>query len=94
MPGGSLAGDHRGRRGPLRDLAHRNEAEGDGAEVVAARLDVSSAREWDEVITAVRDRFGRLAVLVNVAGIVDRPGIEDTSEEAWNRVIDVHQKGT
>ncbi|CAL9279834.1 SDR family NAD(P)-dependent oxidoreductase [Streptomyces sp. SudanB91_2054] len=78
--------------GPLRDLSHRIEAR--GAEVVAARLDVSSAREWDEVITVVRDRFGTLDVLVNLAGIVDWPGVEDTREEAWDRVIAVNQKGT
>ena len=78
--------------GPLRDLAGRLEA--DGAEVAAARLDVSSAREWDEVISAVRERFGTLEVLVNVAGIVDWPGVEDTGEEDWDRVIDVNQKGT
>ncbi|KOT58187.1 MULTISPECIES: SDR family NAD(P)-dependent oxidoreductase [Streptomyces] len=78
--------------GPLRDLADRIEAY--GAEVVAARLDVSSAREWDDVITVVRDRFGALDVLVNLAGIVDWPGIEDTREEVWDRVIDVNQKGT
>ncbi|MDC7341208.1 SDR family NAD(P)-dependent oxidoreductase [Streptomyces lydicus] len=65
-----------------------------GAEVVSACLDVSSAQQWDEVITIVRERFGRLDVLVNVAGVLDWPGIEDTEEEAWNRVIDVNQKGT
>ncbi|GAA3529834.1 glucose 1-dehydrogenase [Nonomuraea rosea] len=78
--------------GPLRDLAHRTEAL--GAEVVAARLDVSSARQWDDVIGLVDDRFGTLNVLVNLAGIVDWPGIEDTREDAWDRVIDVNQKGT
>ncbi|MFG2395541.1 SDR family NAD(P)-dependent oxidoreductase [Streptomyces lydicus] len=65
-----------------------------GAEVVSVCLDVSSAQQWDEVITIVRERFGRLDVLVNVAGVLDWPGIEDTEEEAWNRVIDVNQKGT
>ncbi|MFF8373233.1 SDR family NAD(P)-dependent oxidoreductase [Streptomyces lydicus] len=65
-----------------------------GAEVVSACLDVSSAQQWDGVITTVRERFGRLDILVNVAGILDWPGIEDTEEEAWNRVIDVNQKGT
>ncbi|MFI0156761.1 SDR family NAD(P)-dependent oxidoreductase [Streptomyces lydicus] len=65
-----------------------------GAEVVSACLDVSSAQQWDEVITIVRERFGRLDVLVNVAGVLDWPGIEDTEEEVWNRVIDVNQKGT
>lgn len=78
--------------GPLADLARRIEA--DGAEAVPARLDVSSAREWDEVIALVRDRFGTLDVLVNLAGIVDWPGVEDTREDAWDRVIDVNQKGT
>ncbi|MER0244333.1 glucose 1-dehydrogenase [Streptomyces sp. HSW2009] len=78
--------------GPLHDLAERIGAR--GAEVVVARLDVSSAREWDEVITLVRDQFAALDVLVNLAGIVDWPGIEDTREEDWDRVVDVNQKGT
>ncbi|MFB4303109.1 SDR family NAD(P)-dependent oxidoreductase [Actinomadura sp. NTSP31] len=78
--------------GPLHDLARRIEER--GAEVVAAGLDVSSARRWDEVIAIVRDRFGTLDVLVNIAGVVDWPGVEDTREDDWDRVIDVNQKGT
>ncbi|MGB9995269.1 SDR family NAD(P)-dependent oxidoreductase [Streptomyces pseudogriseolus] len=77
---------------PLQELARRIEA--GGAEVVTALLDVSSAREWEEVTALVRDRFGVLDVLVNVAGILDWPGVEDTREEVWDRVIDVNQKGT
>ncbi|WP_267717325.1 SDR family NAD(P)-dependent oxidoreductase [Streptomyces sp. CoH17] len=78
--------------GPLQELARQIEA--NGTEVVAARLDVSSAREWENVIGIVRDQFGTLNVLVNIAGVVDWPGIEDTQEEGWDRVIDVNQKGT
>ncbi|MFC9228971.1 SDR family NAD(P)-dependent oxidoreductase [Streptomyces decoyicus] len=70
------------------------EIEETGADVVSACLDVSSARQWDGVITTVRERFGALDILVNLAGILDWPGIEDTQEDAWNRVIDVNQKGT
>ncbi|MGW8375554.1 SDR family oxidoreductase [Streptomyces sp. ODS28] len=77
---------------PLRALA--KEAEAAGADVLAARLDVSSARQWEEVIAAVRERFGTLDVLVNLAGVVDWPGIEDTEEAEWDRVIDIDQKGT
>ncbi|MEV0278179.1 glucose 1-dehydrogenase [Streptomyces sp. NPDC050610] len=77
---------------PLGALARRIEET--GAEAMTAVLDVSSAREWEQVISAVRERFGALHVLVNLAGIVDWPGIEDTREEAWDRVIDVNQKGT
>ncbi|MCF3141907.1 SDR family NAD(P)-dependent oxidoreductase [Streptomyces platensis] len=62
--------------------------------IVSACLDVSVARQWDEVITTVRERFGTLDILVNIAGILDWPGIEDTREDLWNRVIDVNQKGT
>ncbi|MCP2167406.1 SDR family NAD(P)-dependent oxidoreductase [Goodfellowiella coeruleoviolacea] len=65
-----------------------------GADVLAARLDVSSAEGWDEVIDLTRQRFGRLDVLVNVAGVVDWPGIEDTGQQAWDRVIAVNQTGT
>lgn len=46
------------------------------------------------MIGLVRERFGTLNVLVNLAGIVDWPGVEDTAEDAWDRVIDVNQKGT
>jgi 3alpha(or 20beta)-hydroxysteroid dehydrogenase len=79
-------------REPLQKLARRIEAS--GAEVATALLDVSSAREWEEVTALVRERFGVLDVLVNLAGILDWPGIEDTREEMWDRVIEVNQKGT
>ncbi|WP_020667766.1 SDR family NAD(P)-dependent oxidoreductase [Amycolatopsis nigrescens] len=76
----------------LRALAARLESA--GADVLAARLDVSSAGNWQEVIELTRQRFGRLDVLVNVAGIVDWPGIENTTQDAWDRVIAVNQTGT
>lgn len=65
-----------------------------GAEVLTLRLDVSSAEEWSRTVTAVRERFGALHVLVTLAGVVDWPGIEDTREQDWDRVIAVNQKGT
>ncbi|WP_327297455.1 MULTISPECIES: glucose 1-dehydrogenase [unclassified Streptomyces] len=77
---------------PLSALAQR--IEGAGGEVAIAVLDVSSAQEWDTVLSTVRERFGTLDVLVNLAGIVDWPGVEDTREEMWDRVIDINQKGT
>ncbi|MFI6217946.1 SDR family NAD(P)-dependent oxidoreductase [Nocardia brasiliensis] len=65
-----------------------------GADVLAAGLDVSSPENWREVIELTRQRFGRLDVLVNIAGIVDWPGIEDTTQDSWERVIAVNQTGT
>ncbi|CAM03973.1 3alpha(or 20beta)-hydroxysteroid dehydrogenase [Saccharopolyspora erythraea NRRL 2338] len=76
----------------LRALADR--LRGHGAQVLTTPQDVSSAEHWDEVADLVRGRFGRLDVLVNLAGIVDWPGIEDTARDAWERVIAVNQTGT
>lgn len=77
---------------PLTALAARlGEA---GAEVISIHLDVSSSTEWSAAVDKVRERFGRLDILVNVAGILDWPGIEDTEEDAWDRVIAINQTGT
>ncbi|PXX55621.1 3alpha(or 20beta)-hydroxysteroid dehydrogenase [Nocardia tenerifensis] len=66
----------------------------EGADVLAARLDVSSQENWSEAIELARRRFGRLDVLVNIAGVVDWPGIEETTKDAWDRVVAVNQTGT
>ncbi|MEU0516017.1 MULTISPECIES: SDR family NAD(P)-dependent oxidoreductase [Amycolatopsis] len=63
-------------------------------DALRVHLDVSSARHWQTALARTAERFGRLDVLVNVAGIVDWPGIEDTAEADWDRVIAVNQKGT
>lgn len=65
-----------------------------GPEVLADRLDVSSPENWRETVERTRRRFGRLDVLVNIAGIVDWPGVEETEPDAWDRVIAVNQTGT
>ncbi|MEU0190209.1 glucose 1-dehydrogenase [Streptomyces afghaniensis] len=67
---------------------------GDGAEAVGIGLDVTSAQHWSEAVARVEKHFGRLDVLVNIAGIVDWPGVEDTDQQAWDRVIAVNQTGT
>ena len=76
-----------------------------GLEVAAARLggpdramgivaDVSSFADCERAVAAAVERFGRLDVLVNCAGVwVEGP--TDTKTEAdWDRVIDVNLKGT
>ncbi|MBF6176647.1 SDR family NAD(P)-dependent oxidoreductase [Nocardia blacklockiae] len=66
----------------------------EGADALAARLDVSSQENWNEAIELARRRFGRLNVLINIGGVVDWPGIEETTKDAWDRVIAVNQTGT
>jgi 3alpha(or 20beta)-hydroxysteroid dehydrogenase len=43
---------------------------------------------------ATAELFAREGAQLVITGIVDWPGVEDTREDAWDRVIEVNQKGT
>ena len=70
--------------------AQINEA---GGECVFVRLDVTQESEWHNAVQTAVERFGKLDVLVNNAGIVLRGVLEDTSAEDWDRVMAVNAKG-
>ncbi len=53
--------------------------------------DVASEAGWAEVVKATIDRFGKLDVLVNNAGIYNRSNIEQTTVEAYTRIFQVNQ---
>jgi len=56
-------------------------------------LDVTSDTGWAEAAALVQDWTGRLDVLVNNAGIINRSLIADTDAAAWRRVLDVNLTG-
>jgi 3(or 17)beta-hydroxysteroid dehydrogenase len=58
------------------------------------RLDVTSDKDWGRAMAMVRDRFGRLDVLVNNAGIVIPGSIETTTLDGLRRHLAVHVEGT
>jgi NAD(P)-dependent dehydrogenase (short-subunit alcohol dehydrogenase family) len=64
-----------------------------GCTVEYAHLDVTSAGQWEAVLSDVHARYGRLDVLVNNAGVVRLEGLLDETEKGWSSVIDVNQKG-
>jgi NAD(P)-dependent dehydrogenase (short-subunit alcohol dehydrogenase family) len=64
-----------------------------GGEAMFVRLDVTQEASWQDAVTRTVDRFGKLDVLVNNAGISGAGRVEDTSLEAWNRVMDVNSTG-
>ncbi len=64
-----------------------------GGEAVFVRLDVTREADWERAVAAALDRFDGLHVLVNNAGVGAASRIEDTTVEAWNRVMDVNAKG-
>lgn len=64
-----------------------------GDAAVYVHLDVTDRDHWAEAVAAAVDRFGRLNVLVNNAGIVDFAPIEQHTPEQFDRVIAVNLTG-
>jgi 3-oxoacyl-[acyl-carrier protein] reductase len=65
-----------------------------GGEALFVHTDVSSAPEAENLIKTAVDKFGRIDVLLNVAGIMhDLLPLEDISEEVWDGIYAVNVKG-
>ena len=64
-----------------------------GGEALFHRHDVSDPDDWPAVMTAVEEKFGRLDVLVNNAGIAIAKNIEDTTLEEWRRTMAINLDG-
>lgn len=56
--------------------------------------DVSKEALCEEIIRKTVERFGRIDVLVNCAGILTGTPIESITEQEWDDIIDVNLKGT
>lgn len=70
------------------------EAEGKGAEVLALAADVSDGGDVQRLVNAAVERFGRIDVLVNNAGVLGpRVTIEEFPEDEWRKVIDANLTG-
>jgi cyclopentanol dehydrogenase len=59
----------------------------------AVHLDVSRATDWRMAVEACEREFSGLDVLINNAGIARLGGIENTTDEDWNAVININQRG-
>ena len=65
-----------------------------GKQALFVRHDVTSAAEWQSVISLAKKHFGKIDGLVNNAGIY-RPGsIAETTDEIFDSQVAVNQKGT
>jgi NAD(P)-dependent dehydrogenase (short-subunit alcohol dehydrogenase family) len=65
-----------------------------GARVIAAvHPDVARAADWRAAVETCERQFGGLDILVNNAGIARMGGVDDTTEEDWDTVININQKG-
>lgn len=75
------------------DLAECKEAAQHTGAAACFALDVSNAKEVNEVITAVVKQFGRLDILVNNAGVFKPKSALELTEEEWEETMRVNLKG-
>jgi NAD(P)-dependent dehydrogenase (short-subunit alcohol dehydrogenase family) len=85
---------HGGGRGA--EMADRvvEEIRAAGGEAAASYDSVATREGADGIVWTALSRFGRLDVLVNNAGILRDRTILNMSEEDFDRVVDVHLRGT
>jgi len=65
-----------------------------GGQAVANYNDIAELGSAEQLIRQAIDAFGKLDVLVNVAGILRDRMVFNMSEQEWDAVIRVHLKGT
>jgi 3alpha(or 20beta)-hydroxysteroid dehydrogenase len=56
-----------------------------GDDVIAVRLDVTSADQWEVAVAAAVDRFGCLSALVNNAGVLHRASLAEETPAGFER---------
>ena len=66
----------------------------DGGRASANGADVADFHAAGELVQQTLDRYGRLDVLINNAGILRDRMLVNMAEEEWDAVIEVHLKGT
>jgi NAD(P)-dependent dehydrogenase (short-subunit alcohol dehydrogenase family) len=80
------------------DLADGREAtaaaiDEDGGSALPLHLDVTDATSASDGLDAIVERFGRLDVLINNAGVDKTAAFEELSLEDWDRILAVNLRG-
>ena len=64
-----------------------------GRDSFAMKVDVSKTEDIRNMVAVAKDRFGKIDILINNAGIAHHVPAEELSEEDWDRMIDINLKG-
>ncbi|MBQ4094192.1 MAG: SDR family oxidoreductase [Oscillospiraceae bacterium] len=77
-------------------LAVAEEIRAAGGEVLPVVSDISKAEDAKRVVAETLEKFGKIDVLINNAGVLDNglKAIDSFTDEDMNRVIDINTKGT
>jgi 3-hydroxybutyrate dehydrogenase len=72
----------------------RSLIEAEGVRCLAMNLDVTSNDSVEQFFQATVDRFGKVDVLANAAGITAESTVSGHSDTLWDKVIEVNLTGT
>lgn len=75
----------------LETLAEQIRSTGGTAEY--AKLDVTDAQDMEDFVRCEEEKFGRVDVIVNNAGVMPLSNLEERKIDEWNRMIDVNIRG-
>jgi len=90
--GGGLAGGDEGSAGPAEAVAQEIRAA--GGEAVANSDSVTSLEAARGMVELALERFGGLHAVINPAGILRDRMFHKMGEDDWDKVIEVHLRGT
>ena len=65
-----------------------------GRDAIALAADVSRRADVERAVGRTTDRFGRIDVLVNNAGVLERATLEELDDDTFQREVDVIARGT
>lgn len=64
-----------------------------GAEVIAVKCDVSNEESVKEAVGEVLEKFGKIDILLNNAGVAVRGDVVNLKEDEWDRSFNTNVKG-
>lgn len=70
------------------------EIESMGGQAIAVRADVSSLSDLDHLFSETIDKFGKVDILINNAGIMNNKLITEVTEDDFDRQFNINVKGT
>ena len=69
------------------------EIESAGGKAIATKTDVTDSKEVEQMVQRTIEKFGKIDILINNAGIIARSSVMDMREEELDRTFEVNLKG-